>query len=439
MFILPLIFMVSMIKLDIILGGHDLDKRIIAALELQEHEVRLIVGQFYNGRLNILKIERVAHKGINNFKITNSNSVREAILKSIANASKNIGSQITSVLMLIPGVNLRVNQDLETVLVNQVVKQEDLVNVYNQFSKENILDGSVLTNVLINRYHINGIATRKLPINEKTHTMSVEATRFYADREVVFDYLRLVEGTGLEVIDIILDDLALAKEANLLEQSINNPVIAVTLERHATKLSLFNKGQLLSNVYLDHTFKEIFDKMHHLYGFKDDVIERLIYMNLDVSEVGASKDPIFAWTTKTKDHTLSKHDILEYIGKDVINILNEVFDTSKPIFDYGDAKFVLTGEASTTQGLVRILKSISKKDVTSYMPNGFGVKDPAFTTLTGAFYYYKDNHAFRETSLSSINEKEFYSKMIYKEKEAKEAHKSSTANFTKKIKDLFVE
>lgn len=421
------------------LGGHDLEKKIIAALEVQAHEVRLIVGQFYNGRLNILKIERVAHKGVRNFKIVNSNSVREAILKSIANASKNIGSQITSVLMLIPSKGLTVHQDLQTVLVNNIVKKEDLVHVYAQFQKEVVNENGILTNILLNKFHINGIASRKVPLNEKTHTLSVEATKFFIDKEMAFDYIKLVESTGLEVLDVVIDDLALAKEASLLEQSIHNPVIAVNLERNNTKLSLFNKGQLLSNVYLEHSFKGIFEKMHQLYGFKDDVIERLIYMNLDVSEVGASKDPIFAWSTKSKDHVLSKHDILEYIGGDVVKLLNEVYETSNPIFDYGEACFVLTGEASTVKGLESVLKSISKKEVYTYMPNTFGIKDPAFTSLVGSFYYYKDNEIYKETSSSSIDEKEFYEKMIYTAKEAKEVSKTSTANFTQKFKNLFVE
>ncbi len=428
-----------MIVLYIILGGHDLEKRIIAALEIQEHEVRLIVGQFFNGRLNILKIERVRHQGIQNFKITNSNSVREAILKSVANASKNIGSQITSVLMVIPAVELKVNQDLQSVLINQIVHKEDLENAYKQLSKDTLLEDKILSNVLVNRYHINGIATRKIPLNEKAHTISVEATRYYSDKDVIFDYLRVVESTGLEVMDIVLNDLALAKEAALLEKSIHNPIIAVTLERCHTKLSLFNKGQLLSNVYLSSHFGTIFDKMRSLYGFSDDVIERLIYMNLDVSEVGVSKDPIFAWSSKSKDYTLSKYEILEYVGKDIIHLLNDIYETSKPIFEHGDAQFILTGESSVTQGLVEGLKTLSKKEVSLYAPSTFGVKNPAFSTIIGAFYYYKDNAPFRERNLSSINEKEFYTKMIYKEKEAKDASKSSTANFTKKIKDLFAE
>lgn len=421
------------------LGGHDLEKKILAALELADHEVRLIVGQFYNGRLNILKVERVAHQGIQNFKIVNSNSVREAILKSIANASKNVGSQITSVLMLLPSMGMVMNQDLQTIPIDEYVTHEDLINIYQQFGAHSYGKEKVLVNVLINKFHINGISTRKTPLNEKCHTISVEASCYFCDTDVVFDYLKVVESTGLEIIDIILDDVGLAKEASLLEHSIEKPIITVNLERHSTKLTLFNKGQIVSNIFSDHSFKRVFEKMKHKYGFKEDFIERLIYFNLDINDSNPSTDPIFAWSTKSGDHTVSKKELVDYVGNHVVQLLQDVYEVSKPIFDYGEANFLLTGESSLVAGLAEVLKDLSGKEVNVYTPITFGVKDPAFSSLIGAFYYYKDIEVFRDITKSSINEKEFYAKMIYNAKEAQQISKSGTSNFTKKIKDLFVE
>ena len=416
-----------------------MEKKILAALELADHEVRLIVGQFDNGKLNILKVERVAHKGIDNFKITNTHSIREAILKSVMNASKNIGSQITSVLVVLPSVGLEIKQDLQTLMIKDRVDKEDLARAYSSFFKQQTHNGKVHVNTLMNRFHINGIASRKIPLNEKCHTMSVEGSLYYCDKDVVFDYLQVIETTGLNVIDIVIDDIALAKEASLLERSIDKAIVAIDLEREYSKLTLYNKGQLYSNIYLDHSFKTIFAKMRKMYGFDDDIIERLVYYNLDISEVAPSKDPIFAWSTKSKDHTLSKHDINDFVGPDVLQLLNDVVESSEPIFEHTDATFVLTGEASITEGLDEVLETMSKKDVHLYKPNTFGIKNPVFTSLVGALYYYKDLEYYKEHTQSSIDEKEFYAKMIYKEKEERENTNSSTTNFTKKLKELFVE
>lgn len=109
-----------------------MDKKILATLELADHEVRLIVGQFFNGRLNVLKVERVAHEGIRNFKIINTQSVRQAIIKSITNASENIGGEITRVLVCLPGVDLQIRDTIQTVQINQFVTGQDLENLYER-------------------------------------------------------------------------------------------------------------------------------------------------------------------------------------------------------------------------------------------------------------------------------------------------------------------
>lgn len=43
-----------------------MDKQIFAALEVADHEIRLIVGEFFNTRFNIIKVERVNCNCFNN-------------------------------------------------------------------------------------------------------------------------------------------------------------------------------------------------------------------------------------------------------------------------------------------------------------------------------------------------------------------------------------
>ena len=412
-----------------------MDKKILATIELAEHEVRLIVGQFYNGRLNILKVEKVAHHGIKDFKIVDTQSVRQAIIKSVSNASENVGGEISRVLVCMPSVDLTVKSRIHTMSINQVVSESDLKAAYDQFTKEAILDDQVLINVNFTKFHINGITTRKVPLYEKCNTLTFESDCYYINRDVAFDYLKVIESTGLEVIDVVLDDLGFAKEAALFEQSINQPIIGVTLERAYTKLSLFVKGQLTTNIYTDYSVQALFDRFYDVYDFSDDIIERLVYYNLDVSNVSPSNDPVFAWNTKSKEHVLSQKDILDFVGNDIIQLLNDVHVTSSPIYEFGEASFVISGEAAIIDGLDKILESASDKEVSVYVPTTFGGKDVSFTSMLGVFYYYKDMVHYRQDTISSINEEEFYKRNIYQETKVEQ----KTDGFTDKLKNLFVD
>ena len=46
------------------------DKQIFTAIEVADYEVRLIVGEFFNTRFNIIKVERVACDGFDGEKVT---------------------------------------------------------------------------------------------------------------------------------------------------------------------------------------------------------------------------------------------------------------------------------------------------------------------------------------------------------------------------------
>lgn len=412
-----------------------MDKKILATIELADHEVRLIVGQFYNGRLNILKVERVPHEGIRNFEIIDAQSVRQAILKSVTNASENVGGEITRVLVCLPGVDLIVKDTVQTVSINQYVTKQNLETLYQKVTAHGLMDGRILVNANITRFHINGMTTRKVPLNEKCRELTVEADCYYVNRDVVFDYLKIIEGTGLEVLDVVIDDLGFAKEAGLFEKSIHHPLIGVTLERGYSKLSLFNKGQLLTNIYIDESVGDIFKKFNEVYGFSSNIIERLIYFNLDVSNVSPSTNPVFAWNTKNDEHSLSQKDILDFAGNDMIQLLDLIHKTSQPIYGYGDTNFLISGEAAIIGGLDAMLKSASTREVSLYVPNTFGVKDPTYSAILGTFYHVKDTRFYKQEMPSSIDEDGFYKKNIYRE--AKQETKAET--FTGKLKNLFTD
>ena len=60
------------------------NKQIFAAVEITDHEVRLIVGEFFNTRFNIIKVERVPVSGLSGNAVTDETAVIEAVRKAAA-------------------------------------------------------------------------------------------------------------------------------------------------------------------------------------------------------------------------------------------------------------------------------------------------------------------------------------------------------------------
>ena len=73
------------------------DKQIFTALEVADHEVRLIVGEFFNTRFNIIKVERIPCNGLSFSKVEDPEAVITAIRTAAANACKMLESKELSV------------------------------------------------------------------------------------------------------------------------------------------------------------------------------------------------------------------------------------------------------------------------------------------------------------------------------------------------------
>ena len=83
------------------------DKQIFASLEISDHEVRLIVGEFFNTRFNIIKVERIPCGGMSYDQVADPGAVIDAIHKAADDARKMIGAKVERVILGIPSYNMR--------------------------------------------------------------------------------------------------------------------------------------------------------------------------------------------------------------------------------------------------------------------------------------------------------------------------------------------
>ena len=224
-----------------------MDKQIFAALEIADHEVRLLVGEFFNTRFNIIKVERVPVAGVQFHQLTEPNEVVKAIRRAAENASRMIGARIERVLLSIPSRDMMRKSLKITVPVSSFDRRVTVLDVREAVKnamKTKVENGLALISAVCVRYTCNGISTRRMPIGELCDELTVDVDLLCANRKIAFEYVNCVEQAGLEVLDISLDSFAIAKEAALFEQTMDQNLILIRLEEQTTTLSLLSKGKL---------------------------------------------------------------------------------------------------------------------------------------------------------------------------------------------------
>ncbi len=393
-----------------------MDKQIFAALEIADHELRFVLGEFFNTRFNVLKVERVDFDGINNLEIQNKKGLTEVIHRMLEDASAKVGVKIEKVLLSIPSKNARRVTVKVTVPVESIDHKVSVVDVKKALHKamQTELDQTlVLVNAVCTKFSCNGITTRKIPIGEFTDEISVQVDLLFADKDLTYDIVSCVEDSGCSVLDISLDCYAIAKEAALFEQTVEQNVILLKLEQDSTTLAYLYDGKLVSSDVLHEGYGKFVYRIMDEYNLPIDIATRLCKFNGRVDIPQISTTPIYIWSKKQVTYTISEKQLYDSISENVENWCETIFGACKDLIEKRKTTVVITGEGAEIQGLDSKLRQFMNCEVKKYSCETLGVRSPSYSCTLGLFYAYKDQLEILGNSESSVNLVEFEKAITY--------------------------
>lgn len=409
--------------------GNMNEQNVHAALEIADHEIRLAIGQFYNTRLNILKVERVACSGVLGTHINDQKSVVDAILAAKKHIKETLGVELQRVILAIPTLNTSRYAKRIDVKIKEQVTLNDIKAIMKEAYHSDIPTHQELVNVFITKSIVNGIVLRRLPIGEVCDAMSVDVDLLCADRDLVYRYVQTVEKAGLEISEISLDSYAFGKEASLFEKSLETYIVALKIERQSSSLSLFAKGKMSSSEILDLGMKQMISKLSEQACLPIEVADRLLHYNVRFGLESYPDTPVYLWSSDGKTHTLSEKDIFTILKTDVEIWIENIQRAIAPIVEHGETKMILYGESAEINGLDRMISKYCGIDVEYYIPQTLGIRASALSSVAGLFYVLKDQSRLREFE-SGIDMFE-YEHLLQDKKE------STEDTFSGKLKGLF--
>ena len=324
-----------------------------------------------------------------------------------------------------------INKTLE-IPINGRVSELDLQRANDSLYKMAAPSGYILGNTCFSRFTNNGISSRKMPIGDKSSLITIDVDCYYLKQSIVFPYVACVEKSGLDIIDIVMDDLALAKETSALEASVEQPVVAIQFEADITRYSLYYKGKFLSNDTLNLGMSQFSSILKKTLRIPSDVTHRLMYYNLNLKSDNLKEDPLFMWSSKSKNYTISEQQIADLVAEPIVSFLESVVDRISPIYELGKPKIVVIGDVVTIDGFKEVLERIGETEVEKYVSPTIGVRQSRLSSALGAFYFYKDQEVLRTHTLASVDETLFKETVLEVEKHTDEE------SITQKLKNMFI-
>ena len=390
------------------------EKQILAALQIESNEVRLIVGEVFNTRLNTLFQESVPCKGMDGFRIVDPKAVVRAIRQAVDNASAHLGTTVESVLLAIPAYRFKKETRTFSKVIDSAdgrISVDDIRDIHQKAFSVNVGSDLEIVNVTSNVYKTNGIIYRKMPLGEQCDVLEADVDLLCADKMTTYDYAMVVEQAGLKIIDVCLDNYAIAKESALFEQTMNNYVLLVELEKQHTIFSLIYDGKIAisesENLGYDSLVKPIAEKSNlpEKYNLK------LLLKYARVDQKNFNNRPVYSWTINQNKNTFTDKQLYDAVKPALDVMVNEFHGLCAQILDQENVTVIVAGDGTEIDGIDKVMAENFGRPVKCYYPETLGAREGKWTVCLGMIYAYIDQVEIHRNYANSVDVVKYASRL----------------------------
>ena len=380
-------------------------RKIYTSIDIGSDTIKFVVGELLNNNINILSSNTIKSKGVRKGLIFDPNLTINAIKDGIKEVNDDLGVEIKKVIVNVPNYNAKFMFVTGSVDINnedEIVTTEDINKVIKNSVYSKLAIDYELVTVLPVEFLLDNEVVDK-PVLKKGKKLELKGIMVSVPKKNIYSVLNVVEGAGLEVVEITLSGIADYFEVR--NNNTDKKVGAIiNLGHETTTVSVINKGKLMNtetiqlgglnvekdlsyifniNIFDARVLKEKFASSHkrfcqlnNVYEIKNTVGEILKLNQLEVSEVVMSR--------------LS--EILELAKKQILLL-------TKQSISY----IILTGGLTEIKAFKNLAFEIFGKSVIIYSMDTLGVRDNKYTTSLGMIKYFCDKMDMRGREYSMMS------------------------------------
>ena len=378
-------------------------KKIYTSIDIGSDTVKFLVAEEYEGKFYVLASCVIKSKGIRKGLIVDSNLAVNTIKDGIKRINDELGFEIKKVLINVPDYNVKFMYVTGKTQVNGVVGTDDINkvikdSVYGKIDKE-----YELVTVIPLEFVLDEKEGIEYPCGMNGKELNLKGIMVTVPKKNIYSVISVVEGAGLEVVDITLSGLSDYYQVG--NKKLDTKLGAViNLGHETTNVSIINGGKLMNtetiqlgglniendiayvfgtNIIDARKIKERFATCHkrftnlnEVYELENNIGEKVKLNQLEVTEVVMSRMVEILNYAKKQIMLLTKRDV-QYI--------------------------ILTGGLTEIKSFKNLVYEILGKDVIIYVMNEIGIRDNKYTTAMGMIKYYAEKMAVRGKEYSMIS------------------------------------
>ena len=382
------------------------NKQILAALQIESNEVRLIVGEIFNTRLNTLKRECVPCKGLDGLRIVDPKTVAKAVREAANNIQSHFGVAIESVLLAIPAYRFKKETRSFSKVIDNVdgkISADDIRDIYQKALAVNVGRDYEIVNVTSNMFKTNGIVYRKMPIGEPCDVLEADVDLLCCDKMTTYDYATVVELAGLKIVDVCLDNYALCKEAALFEQNLRNYTLLIQMEKDHSQFSLVYDGKIAISENENIGYSTLSRAISERFRLPERHSSALLLKHDIVNRKEFNYRPIYSWTAGGVTNTISDRELYDSVQEKLQYLVKDFSKLCGPILARENTSVIICGDGAEITGIEEVFANKVNRPVKCYYPETLGARGAKWAVELGMLYAYIDQQIIHQDFKSSLD------------------------------------
>ena len=380
-------------------------KKIYASVDIGTYSIKFVVGEYFNHKFHVLASHCVKSKGVKKGLIVEPNLVIDCIKEGITEINGMLGIQIKKVIVNVPDYNV----DFKEVLGNTDIEENDTVtsNDVSKVIKDSIYnkldDNYELVTMIPIEYTIDGEKVVGKVLGKSGQKLSIKGIMVSTPKKNIYSVLSVIEGAGLEVIDIVVNGLSGYYEVHDDKLDKQDGAI-INLGHETVTVSIFENGKLVSNETLQIGGINVEKDLAYVFGVS-------VFDGRILKEKFASSHKRFCqlneiYEIKNTIGEMIKLNQLEVSGvvmSRIVEILNLAKKQIRLLTNQEINYIVITGGLTEIKSFKNLAYEIFGKDVIIYTVTTLGCRDNKYINAIGMIKYFIDKMESRGKIVSMLD------------------------------------
>lgn len=383
-------------------------RKIIGSIDIGTDTIKLVVGEFYNNKINILLALSVPSAGLTNHQVTNIEEFKTVIKKIITDASEQLGFKVRKFIVNIPTskneftvshVENTINSD------DNIINGNDILRVMQTAAYNKIADNEELVSVVPISFSADEEEIDK-PFGKKAKKLGLKAILVTAPKKEIHAFVTILEECGVDVIDITTSGLVDYYNFKNNYHDEKTGVI-INLGHYRTTLSVFSRGRYINNEILETGGAFVDRDISMIYNLDlksaKDLKEKLA---LGSVRKAIPKETARMVNKAKEEVVINQYELSEVVGSRIEDMLKLSKKSINLLTKKEISYIIITGGLTELKDFPLALTSVFGNKAKIGTVNTIGIRSNKYSVALGMIQYFNDKLSLRQREYSTVNEAE---------------------------------